>query len=58
VNHLKIKFTLIDDQGKEFSGALDLKPTKSSSVKPTISIEKNYSGLKGGIEFLIYEGFL
>jgi len=58
VKKLKIKFTVLNDDGKEFSGELDLKPTKSSNNKPKISIENSYSGLKGGIEFLIDNTFL
>jgi len=57
VNCLKVKFTLIDDNSKEFSGEIELKPTKTSSKKPTTKKEKSYSGLKGGVEFLINDGF-
>ncbi len=56
---LKIKFTLIDDEGKEFSGDVDLNPTKSSSsLKLPKEKTKNFTGLKGGIKFQIDEGFL
>lgn len=54
---LKIKFVLIDDDGKEFSGEVDLKPSKSS-IRSETPTEKKYSGLKGGIEFLMDNQFL
>lgn len=50
---MKIKFILIDDNGKEFSGEIDLANKTSKSTEIKIPEEKSYSGLKGGIEFLI-----
>lgn len=54
---MKIKFTLIDDNNKEFSGEVELKPVKPSLKKPEILKEKKYSGLRGGIEYLIDNDF-
>ena len=55
---MKIKFTVINDDGKEFSGELDLTKDTSKSTEIKIQKEKSYSGLKGGVEFLIGEKFL
>jgi hypothetical protein len=57
VNQLKISFTLIDDDGKEFFGEATLTAQKQKKSQPT-KVEKKYSGLKGGIEFLIDNQFL
>jgi len=55
---MKIKFSLTNDNGKEFSGEVQLKPVgpSASFKKPRVK-EKNYSGLKGGIEYLIDNEF-
>lgn len=54
---MKIKFTLIDDNGKEFSGETVLTP-EEHPTKKSKKITQTYSGLKGGIEFLMDNKYL
>ena len=56
---MKIKITVIDDDGKELEGEIELSPklgsTKKSSSKP---VAKKFVGLHGGINFLISQKFI
>lgn len=59
----KIKITLTDDDGKEFSGEVELNAKvsqggKTKTIKSQVSKSENkYKGVSGGIEFLIDKGF-
>jgi len=59
---MKIKFSLTDDNGKEYRGEVNLTsekiPTKQKTISGKQKIETNkYSGQKGGIMLLIDDGF-
>ena len=57
---MKIKISIIDDEGKKFEGETELTPKKSgkdgdaSQPSPKYS---NFKGLKGGIDLLTSQGF-
>ena len=58
---MKVKITIMDDSGKKFFGEVDLVSTTSQEIEKQeeiLIVKKQYSGLKGGINFLIDEGFL
>lgn len=57
---MKIKFTVIDDDGKEHSGEIDLSSGKSAKkIGKTVKSEKtdNYKGVGGGIRLLLDNNF-
>lgn len=58
---MKVKVSVIDDNGKEFIGEVNLVPIQTTKL--TSHQEQNpeltsYKGLKGGIDFLIERGHL
>jgi len=57
---MKVRIQVIDEKGREFVGETPLRLVEKTSKKPIGEFikEKNYSGLRGGIEFLIDTGFL
>ena len=58
---MKIKISIIDDDGRTFEGETDLHQTKQTGKKdekkPAPSNASNFKGLTGGIELLISQGF-
>ncbi|WP_016939599.1 hypothetical protein [Nitrosopumilus sp. SJ] len=54
---MKIRIQLIDDAGVEHSGEIELKSTTVSKKNPKKQSFNDYSGLKGGINFLIDHNF-
>ena len=57
---MKIKISVIDDDGQELEGEIELLPKKNATKKNSQEKKEssNFSGLSGGINFLISQNFL